>query len=264
MMPPTPATVWLAATLLVPGQLKPVSELATDLGAGDAVVRATAACALKEHGDRAIDALEPLIRLLGDATPVEAAVCRENWRSDDDRRTSPGELAAAALVVAGTRAVPPLVAALEHSSWIARRNAAWALGALDDPRGVAPVTTALRDREPGVRAQAAWALGAMDAEASAATSGLIGALTDGDDRVRRQAAWALGAIGDAATGTGVDAVEALSRALGDASKDVRQQSAWALGVIGDPRARVPLVDALRDPEAGVRRQAAWALGIIRR
>ena len=77
----------------------------------------------------------------------------------DDIR--PGELAAAALVGIGSRVIPALLAALDEPVWIARRNAAWALGALDDPRGIAPVANALKDTEPGVRAQAAWALGAM-------------------------------------------------------------------------------------------------------
>lgn len=256
------ARVTLALSCLVPAALavaaqqRSVPQLVAELRAVDAGARARAACALKDEGDRAVEAIEPLVKALGDATPVDRAVCAERWRGGSDDHTTPGELAAAALVAIGSRSVPALVAVLEQPLWIARRNAAWALGALDDPRGVGPVATALRDREPGVRAQAAWALGAMNA--SRATQGLIGALKDADDRVRQQAAWALGAIHDAA------AVDALVDALRDSSKDVREQAAWALGAIGDARATGGLVSALKDSQPGVRRQAAWALGVIGR
>jgi HEAT repeat protein len=248
-------TLALTATVLGANPQRAVRDLVADLSAADPVVRARAACGLKEQGDRSADAIEPLVRLLADASPVDPTVCRERW-SRGDEQTTPGELAAAALVGIGSRTVPPLVSVLEQPQWIARRNAAWALGALDDPRGIAPVTAALRDREAGVRAQAAWALGAMDA--SAAVTGLIGALKDSDEHVREQAAWALGAIGDAA------AVAALVDALRDTAKGVRKQAAWALGAIGDARATAGLVTALKDSEAEVRRQAAWALGVVAR
>jgi HEAT repeat protein len=246
----------LVGTLASLGQARPAVDLVADLGANDPIVRARAACALKEHGDRAGDAIAPLVRLLGDRTAIDAAVCRERWMRDAEDQTSPGELAAAALVAIGSRSVQPLLAVLEQPSWIARRNAAWALGALDDPRSVGPLVSSLKDREPAVRATAAWALGAMDA--SGAVKALVAALDDPDGRVRKQSAWALGAIRDAA------AVEKLIGALKDQSTDVRQQAAWALGAIGDGRANQGLVAALKDAEPGVRRQAAWALGAIRR
>ena len=235
-------------------QERSVKDLIPDLRANDAVVRARAACGLKDHGDRAAEAIEPLVRLLADASPLDVETCRERWSRGGDRQTTPGDLAAAALVAAGSQAVTPLIGALTQPSWIARRHAAWALGALDDPRGVAPVTAALRDGEAAVREQAAWALGAMDA--GSAVKGLIAALKDSDARVRRQAAWALGVIDDSA------AVDPLVAALRDDSHDVREQAAWALGVIGDDRASGALVVALKDAEAKVRRQAAWALGVI--
>ena len=156
------------------GDQTPVRELVAGLTSGDAVVRAKAACELKDQGDRAGDAIDSLVRLLGDATPVSQDVCRERmWQGRDDE-TTPGHLAAAALVGIGSRSVPALIAALQQPQWISRKNATWALGALDDPRGVTPVTAALQDREAPVRQQAAWALGAMDA--SSAVQGLIGAL----------------------------------------------------------------------------------------
>ena len=49
-------------------QQRPVRELVAGLTADDAVVRARAACELKEHGDGAADAVDGLVRLMGDAT----------------------------------------------------------------------------------------------------------------------------------------------------------------------------------------------------
>ena len=207
------------------GQVRPVRELTTSLSSDDATARARAACDLKEHGGNAVDAMDALVHLLADATPVDATVCRERWADDPARQTTPGQLAAAALVAVGSRSVPPLLAVLEQPQWVARRNATWALGALDDERAVAPVTAVLQDREAPVRQQAAWALGAMDAES---------------------------------------AVQALVAVLKDPDEGVRRQAAWALGAIGDSRATAGLIGALKDPESGVRRQAAWALGAIGR
>ena len=237
-------------------QLRPVRELAGSLASNDAVVRARAACELKEHGDGAFEAVDALVRLLGDATPVEGTVCRERWFDSAVPETTPGQLAAAALVAIGSRTVPTLINVLQQPLWVARRNATWALGALDDPRGVAPVTGMLQDREAPVRAQAAWALGAMDAES--AVQGLVGALKDPDDGVKKQAAWALGAIGSRG------AVPGLTQALKDPQPQVRHQAAWALGAIGDRTAVPGLVDAMKDGDKGVREQAAGALGAIGR
>jgi hypothetical protein len=233
-------------------------ELTIDLGAADPSARARAACELKDHGDAAAGALQPLIALLADGAPVDdASVCARRWRrGNKEALTTPGEVAAATLVSIGSRAFDPLMAALRHPAWIARRNAAWALGALDDRRAAAALAHALKDAEPAVREQAAWALGALgDRSAGAA---LIAALDDADGRVRRQAAWALGALDAAA------AVDPLLRALQDRDSGVRQQAAWALGAIGDSRAIPALLPVLKDPEASVRRQAAWAIGAIGR
>jgi HEAT repeat protein len=199
--------------------------LIANLGAADPASRAKAACDLRKLGEDAAAAIGGLVALLEDAAPVEPDVCRRQWgRAADGRHlTTPGQEAAATLVSIGQRAAQPLLAALESSSWIARRNAAWALGALDEPRAVAPLIRLMRDLEPPVRERAAWALGVLD-DASAAPA-IIRALSDPDARVRRQAAWAAGVI--------------------------------------EARAAVdPLMLALEDPDAGVRRQAAWALGVL--
>ncbi len=211
-------------SVILNAQSRTIPELLAGLSSDDPSTRATAACQLKREGDAAIDAIGPLVRTLADAAPVDRAVCRENWWRNDDTLTTPGEQAAAALVSIGSRATEPLLSALQQPQWVTRRNAAWALGALDERRAVKPLLNALRDREPDVRAQAAWALGAID-DASAMES-LTAALKDDDARVRRQAAWALGAIGDSRATSG------LIVALKDTDAGVRRQAAWALGAIG--------------------------------
>lgn len=204
-------------------QSRNIKELIAALSAEDPAVRAQAACDLKEEGEAAAEATEPLLRLLTDGSPVEKSVCHERWWRNADLLTTPGEQAAAALVSIGSRTFDALVKTLRQPQWIARRNAAWALGALDDPRAVKPLIAAMSDAEPEVRAQAAWALGALD---------------------------------DAA------ALEKLTEMVKDSDARVRRQAAWALGVIGDSRATPVLIVALKDADAGVRRQAAWALGNI--
>jgi HEAT repeat protein len=170
-----------------------VNELIPQLSAPDPEARTRAACELREIGDTAAPALAALIALLPDGAPVEQSACGRRWsRWNPDSRTSPGEQAASALVALGTRAVEPLIQSLRGSSWIARKHAAWALGALDDRRAEAALIDALRDAEPGVREQAAWALGAIGA--SRAVNALIPALKDPDPGVRRQAAWAIGVL----------------------------------------------------------------------
>jgi HEAT repeat protein len=183
------------------------------------------ACARRVFNASTNAAIPPLVNLLDDAEPVSPEVCREDGRRwwGEEHPITPGQEAARALVRIGVASFDPLVKALGSTGVTARRNAAWALGALDDSRAVQP---------------------------------LIEALRDSSTPVRRQAAWALGAIGDA---TGVDA---LVTALKDADAKVREQSAWALGAIGDGRASLGLSLALKDSESGVRRQAAWALGAI--
>ena len=238
--------------------------------------RVRAACEIRELGDTAGDAMQPLVGMLGDAAPVESSVCgRRSWRGTADDLTSPGEQAAAALVAIGTRAFQPVLSSLRGPVWTARRNAAWALGAFDDERAVAALIETLKDREPGVREQAAWALGALDD--SSAVPALVAALKDADPRVRRQAAWALGAIDDTRASDGLTAAltdadertrarphgpsvpsttparSRVVRALGDAAEHVRKQAAWALGAIDDPRAVEGLVRALADQSNGVTR-----------
>jgi HEAT repeat protein len=283
-----PLSAWAGAAA-VPDDPVP-SSLRERLRNNDPAERARAACAAKKLGDDARPLIRDLAALLADDATVPGDVCGDwggRWSGDSrEFQTTPGEKAAAALVATGSAAYEALAAALRASQWQARKNAAWALGALDDRRAVdvliaalrdaeAPVrrnaswalgalddrkavpalSDALRDTDPGTRSQAAWALGALDSPE--AVPGLIECVNDAESSVRSQAAWALGAIDDAR------AVPALSRALAqDRDPKVRSQAAWALGAIGDHRASTALAQALKDADAKVRRQAAWALGVI--
>ena len=180
---------------ITPDQSRDAKQLVAELRASDPVVRTRAACDLRELGDGAADAIDPLIALLDDASPVEPTVCeRRWWRGSNNDLTTPGEQAASALVAIGSRAFSAVLAVVQRPAWVARKNAAWALGALDDPRAVKALIDLVRDREPQVREQAAWALGALDDPF--AVPALVNALKDDNPRVRRQAAWALGAIDD--------------------------------------------------------------------
>ena len=51
-----------------------------DLVAADPAVRARAACELRELGDAAADAIQPLVGMLGDAAPVESRGLRPSAR----------------------------------------------------------------------------------------------------------------------------------------------------------------------------------------
>ena len=248
----------VAALLLVVSAQKDANAAAAGLASADPAMRTRAACELRELGSGAAPALGRLTAMLDDGSPVDPAVCGDRtwrqggWSAKDS--TTPGEQAAAALVAIGTPAYEPLTKVLAAPAWIARRNAAWALGALGNRTAVPLLTRTLRDTEAPVRRRGAWALGALDS--SEAVPALVEALKDSDAGVREQVAWALGAIDDRR------AVDGLIGALTDSAAGVRKQAAWALGAIGDKRAVTALMKALKDPDAGVRKQAAWALGAI--
>jgi HEAT repeat protein len=249
----------LAIALVAVTPQKDASAAAAGLASPDPSVRTRAACELREFGSQAVPAMPRLVALLEDGSPVDAAVCGERtWGNGRFRgaqeSTTPGEQAASALVAIGTPAYDALTKALAGTGWIARTNAAWALGALGNRRAVPLLSRTLADTEANVRKRSAWALGALDA--SEAVPALVEALKDSDAGVREQAAWALGAIGDR---RGVDGLVA---ALGDSVAAVRKQAAWALGAIGDNRAVQGLMKGLKDADAGVRKQSAWALGAI--
>jgi HEAT repeat protein len=248
---------WIVAFgLLAISAQKDVNAAAAGLSSADPAMRTRAACELREFGSQAAPMIARLAALLDDGSPVDGAVCgQRTWRfGGATESTTPGEQAASALVAIGSAAYEPVTKALAGPAWIARANAAWALGAMRNRQAAPLLARTLKDGEAAVRRRGAWALGALDASES--VPALVEALKDSDAGVREQVAWALGAIGDR---RGVDG---LIGALNDSVAGVRKQAAWALGAIGDSRAVTALTKSLKDPDAGVRKQAAWALGAI--
>lgn len=92
--------------------------------------KAAAAYWLGQQHSAAADAVTPLVELLGDATTVNPAQYRA---SRVLQKMTLGEEAAAALVNIGHPSIEPLIRVLKTSPMPeARKNAAWALGALHD------------------------------------------------------------------------------------------------------------------------------------
>jgi HEAT repeat protein len=100
------------------------------LHAGKPQEKAAAAYWLGQQHAAAVDAVTPLVELLGDATLVNPAQYRV---SRVIQKLTLGEEAAAALVNIGHPSIEPLIRVLKTSPMPeARKNAAWALGALHE------------------------------------------------------------------------------------------------------------------------------------
>ena len=125
-----------------------------------------------------------------------------------------------------------------------------------EERDVYGLIVLLWHRRQTVRREAAVALGYLDDRR--AVPSLIGALSDEKPSVRRAAAQSLGRL------KGPDAAEPLITALEDRSKQVRLAAIKALGALADPRSTRPLIAVLRneDEDERVRWAAAEALGEI--
>jgi HEAT repeat protein len=77
----------------------------------------------------AAGAVDPLLELLGDSTAIDA----KQYRQRPLEKLTLGEEVAAALVNIGHPSIEPLIRVLKTSPQAeARKNAAWALGALHD------------------------------------------------------------------------------------------------------------------------------------
>lgn len=158
--------------------------------------------------------------------------------------------------VGDTRAVDPLITALNDEDSSVRLNAAVSLGEIGDPRAIGPLIETLNDETPEVWRNVTEALGKFG---EPAVDPLIAVLSDRNQQssyVRPQAALALGYTGNAR------AVDPLIKALQDEEWLVRSQAARALGYIGDLKAVEPLIEALDDEEWTVLGSVATALGKI--
>ena len=99
------------------------------LKSGNPQQKAEAAYWLGQQRAAAATAVDPLVELLGDATEIDPAKYRQH-RLD---KMTLGEEVAAALVNIGHPSIEPLIKVLKTSPQSeARKNAAWALGALHD------------------------------------------------------------------------------------------------------------------------------------
>jgi HEAT repeat protein len=100
------------------------------LKSGRAQERAAAAYWLGQQHSAAADAVDTLVELLGDATQINPSLYRASRAL---QKLTLGEEAAAALVNIGHPSVLPLIHVLKTSPMAeARKNAAWALGALHE------------------------------------------------------------------------------------------------------------------------------------
>jgi HEAT repeat protein len=99
------------------------------LKSGKPQQKAAAAYWLGQQRSAAASAIDQLLDLLGDATNVDA----KQYRQRPLDKMTLGEEAAAALVNIGHPSIEPLIRILKSSPQAeARKNAAWALGALHD------------------------------------------------------------------------------------------------------------------------------------
>jgi HEAT repeat protein len=99
------------------------------LRSGKPQQKAAAAYWLGQQKSAAAGAVDSLLEFLGDATEVDA----KQYRQHPLEKMTLGEEVAAALVNIGHPSIEPLIRVLKNSPQAeARKNAAWALGALHD------------------------------------------------------------------------------------------------------------------------------------
>ncbi len=111
------------------GESDPIVRHISLLRLGSPQQKAAAAYWLGQQRAAAAEAVSPLVELLGDSTQVDPAQYRQRHL---DKMTL-GEEVAAALVNIGHPSIEPLIRVLKNSPQVeARKNAAWALGALHD------------------------------------------------------------------------------------------------------------------------------------
>jgi len=111
------------------GETDPIVSHISLLRLGSPQQKAAAAYWLGQQRTAAAEAVSSLVELLGDATQVDPTRYRPR-RMD---KMTLGEEAAAALVNIGHPSIEPLIRVLKSSPQVeARKNAAWALGALHD------------------------------------------------------------------------------------------------------------------------------------
>jgi HEAT repeat protein len=210
-----------------------------DLVAPEPIRRWDAAAALRRNPLLGNEAVEALVRALGDDEEFVAWQASEALAAQE-----PGHVFA------------PVEAALTDADPARRVGAAQALGKLGGDAAVAALRNQITDPEPQVRAAVASALGQMHDPNLAET--LLPLIDDADPEVVRAAARALGHIANTV------AACPMAAALVRPGQDVLVRRALAAGLahIPHPDAQEPLLEALHDPDPQVRAYAATALGHV--
>lgn len=112
------------------GNITGVYRYVAVLKSGSAQQKAAAAYWLGRQRAAVAEAITSLAAVLGDTTEIDPSQYRPAAK---DQKATLGEEAAVALVQIGRPAIDPLIRVLKTSpSPAARRNAAWALGAIHD------------------------------------------------------------------------------------------------------------------------------------
>ena len=147
--------------------------------------------------------------------------------------------------ISDSRAIQPLINALNDPSSIVRDEAARSLEKIGDLQALESFIKALDDSNSVVRNRAARALGKISD--SHAAPYLIKILEDQNSDMRSEAAEALGKIGN------IKSVPSLLKALKDPSIIVQSKAVNALEEIGVLQGVQPLINTLNDPDPRVRK-----------
>ncbi len=217
----------------------------------DYSVRSDAAMALGEIGDAR--AIKPLLKTLRrtDREVVEA-LGKLGWKPTNDEDSAWYWIAKhdwKNCIAVGAPAVLPLLEILNSGSGYMRKDAAYALGQIGDPRATESLIDALRDRDYELRNRAIYALGRIG---QPAVNRLIEAFKSNNTNEYQGAAEALEKIGR-------PAVEPLIALLNDENSTKKQRIIDILGKIKDPRSIDPLIVNLRNRNKYVRKTSAEAL-----
>jgi HEAT repeat protein len=128
---------WNSASPEKTSRAREITRHISILKNGKAQEKAAAAYWLGQQHIAAAPAVDPLVELLADTSPVDAGQYRS---SRVVARLTLGEQAAAALVNIGPPSIDALIRVLKTSPLAeARKNAAWALGALHDTGATAQI-----------------------------------------------------------------------------------------------------------------------------
>ncbi len=155
----------------------------------------------------------------------------------------------------GRDAWEPVAQSLRSPDWRVRREAAYLLGGLGDPRSVELLVEALGDREEAVRRNAAYSLGVLApvcSDVPSVIAALVARLADPSEAVVEAARGALVRFGP-------EAVDVLTQVALSGSVERAVASLNALREIGSPRAEEAMIRLLRHPNRQVRVAAVAGL-----